>query len=108
MRGIARLGLAITVTTALACYNVRHAEVQLRGNAAGAECFAACQRFPDDAHVVDCVATCPGASRSCDGLACAETRTFSKAKTALLVIGAGLVLVMLTSTSSSSDDGGPQ
>jgi hypothetical protein len=80
----------LPLVAVLACYDARHASVELPRNPAGAECFAACPATGPGA--VACVARCPGAvvddSRCRDGdPACVETRSLSTWKTGGIAVG---------------------
>lgn len=91
--------ILLVLSLATGCYNAKHAEIPLRGNPDGADCFLRC-RAADESTRMACVAACPAAQVSggtCSaeaGPACAQVRTFSGWKTAgcvalgLLVVGA--------------------
>lgn len=81
------------------CWNAHHAQVALRDNPDGADCFAQCTAAGTDAARTACVAACPGAT-SDDGVcgagpttACAQTRRLSRWKTAGLVVLGAVAIV---------------
>lgn len=96
---------AVLVTLSLVlvgpgCVSARHAEVQLAGNPAGADCFATCTAQHDGDAALACVAACPVAqqdSGACDSdaPACVETKRISFWKTAGLVLLGAVVFVAL-------------
>ena len=85
-----------------ACYDASHVQVRLPQNAAGADCFAACQTRGDDAAVMACVRSCPGAEPAggaCDAdraPACVEHHRLSKWKTGgLVLVGVALTALVV-------------
>lgn len=90
------LASALLVSLVLTgCWNTHHAQVALRDNPAGADCFAQCAAVSGDSARTACVAACPGASSDdgvCDAgatTACVQQRRLSRWKTAgIVVLGA--------------------
>src|SRR5258706_9994900 len=92
------------------CVNSQHAEVRLGNNPAGADCFSRCVNGATGIASVDCVASCPGGMRAdgdcaSGGLSCVEERKLSTGKTAVLVIGAVIVVALIAGTGGGGGSG---